>query len=163
MDNLTKLDYTLRVMKRQREKLWKDCLRNDYDLMHGLREEMPEAHRLYCERYRLMWIDAHWNAVTAFAEAYQLSEKERNDLYLYFAKYFRTYVEQLSFPGAEHTVFFSSLMKNQIHFIDALLDVIDNTEETMNELKNLHEVDRSKYYKKICQLKESEEMKNGSK
>ena len=31
MDNLTKLDYTLSVMKRQREKLWKDCLKNDYD------------------------------------------------------------------------------------------------------------------------------------
>ena len=131
--------------------------------MHGLREEIPEAHKLYCERYRLMWIDAHWNTVTAFAEEYQLSEKERRDLYLYFAKYFRTYVEQLSSLGGDYTEFLSSLLKNQIRSIDALLDVIDNVEEKINKLKNLHEVDRIKYYNMISQLKESEEMKNGSK
>ena len=153
MDNLTKLDYTLSVMKRQREKLWKDCLKNDYDLMHGLREEMPEAHKLYCERYRLMWIDAHWNTVTAFAEEYQLSEKERRDLYLYFAKAFRTFLESFSYGGDLPPELFFKFLKKEIQTVEDLITIKDKNKSMIGELKNLQEVHWGEFKKRIEKLK----------
>ena len=163
LDEITKLDYTLGVLKRQRQKLWDDCLKGDYELMHELRRESSEIRKLYYERYRLMWIDTHWNEITDFSSERMLSARDKNAMYLYFADSFKPFVEQLSSLGGDYTEYLSSLLKNQIRSIDALLDMVDHMEERMNELRNLHEVDRIQFDKKIRQLKESEEMKNGSK
>ncbi len=134
IDALTKMDYMLGVMKRQREKLYQDCMNGDYDLMHGLREELPNVYRLSCERYRLMWIDAHWNVVHEFAEKRLSSEKDREALYLYFAKNFRPFIEPLNFSNAKTIEFrlFRGTLK--LNTLLATLQMVDKICETAMHL-----------------------------
>ncbi|HAJ97569.1 MAG TPA: hypothetical protein DCO72_07520 [Ruminococcus sp.] len=158
IDALTKMDYMLGVMKRQREKLYQDCMNGDYDLMHGLREELPNVYRLSCERYRLMWIDAHWNVVHEFAEKRLSSEKDREALYLYFAKNFRPFIEPLNFSKENLSDFFFIMLRNEISGIEDMLNISNKHRHSMNELMNLQEIHWRKFEKKIAAL--SKERKN---
>ena len=165
IDELTKLEYMLGVMKKQRDVLYQDCINADYTLMHGLREERQTAYELYSERYRLTWIDAHWNEVYQFAQRNLNTEKDREALYLYFAKWFREFIDPMGFRDENLSEFFFTLLKKEIVSIDDLLSIHYKNKDAMNQFMNLQEIHEKNFDERlkslIAERKENRYGKNG--
>ncbi len=149
IDELTKMEYMLGVMKKQRDVLYQDCMNTDYILMHGLREERQTAYELYSERYRLTWIDAHWNAVYQFAQKNLNTKKDREALYLYFAEWFREFIDPMGFHDENLSDFFFELLKKEISGIDDLLSIHHKHKNMINQMMNLQEIHHKQFEEKL--------------
>ena len=162
INDVTKLDYMLDTLKTQRDVMYNDSVNGKYELMHGLREKNHAVYNLYCEKYRLIWIDSHWNTIYEFIQKKLHYEPDKREVIDYFAENFRQFIEPKGFNNKELTKFFFDRLENEISIIKDMIELNDKHNENLNKLRNLSDIHKSEFEKIINQkLNEINSKKEG--
>ena len=155
VDEFYKLSLALQTMREQRSALIEDCCeKHPYELMHGLRTyETPAVYQLYSDKYSIMWLDSHWNAVCNNIEKNATYDSDKREIVDYFAKEFKVLIKPFGYKETQHTAAFFELLRIELQTINDMIAISDKHELNLQELLNTREKHSKQFEEMIAELK----------
>lgn len=155
VDEFYKLSLALQTMREQRSTLIKDCCeKHDYELLHGLRTyATPAVYQLYSDKYSIIWLDSHWNAVCSNIAKNAAYSSDKREIVDYFAKEFSVLLEPFGYKETQHTAAFFELLQTELQTINDMIALSDKHELNLQKLLNTKEKHSIQFNEMIAALK----------
>lgn len=148
---------SLQVLSEQRKILCNDCISNQGDIFMGLYEPLQEERKLYFQMYTVRWLDNHWEMMMELMDknSSKLSSNEKKKLLGFFASYFSEYMVSIKNESVYADIAVRDLLKIKEEHIKGLLNLAENCEAHLNELKLDGKRHDAFFKKRIEELKDS--------
>lgn len=148
---------SLQVLGEQRKTLCNDCMSKQGDIFMGLYEPLQEERKLYFQMYTVRWLDKHWEMMMELMakNSLKLSSNEKKELLGFFAGFFSEYMVSIINESVYADLAVRDLLKIKEEHIIALLNLAENCEAHLNELKLDGKKHDTFFKKRIEELKNS--------
>lgn len=136
-DYRTCVGISLFVMQKLREKLYIHSAEQRYSVIYnGLHEsESVNVRDLYFEAYEMEWLDSHWEALTDLLKQKGYTKTEQQDISLFFAQYFSSFLEEVDSACPIAKASMRELLVEKKKAIGQMIMYADKWEEQNNQLK----------------------------
>ena len=148
---------SLQVLSEQRKILCNDCMSKQGDIFMGLYEPLQKERKLYFQMYTVRWLDKHWEMMMELMakNSSKLSSNEKKELLGFFASYFSEYMVSIINESVYTDLAVRDMLKIKEGHIKALLNLAENCEANLNELKLDGKKHDAFFKKRIEELKNS--------
>ena len=138
----------LNIAKECRKQLIKDVIKNEsVDLFDALySDSTSEIFETKMQLYELKWIELHWSMLEDLINNRDMSDKEKNELICFLAKYYGKFIKKWNY----------SRFENKIQILKNIVSINNEWEQNIKQMEVAFKKSKKQLNAKIEKLKNKE-------